>query len=111
MLREPFFAGVTHVHSVAGGVNRGIHPTYATRAKGANPNTLKLEMPETSSMNDPVARFERTAKGIQYEVYDASSAKGQTIMQVLQQGRVTSPPTTTMTVPSSPTSSTWWRFI
>lgn len=109
--REPFFTGVTQVLSVADGVTRGIHETHAKRAKGANPNTLKLEMPETDGMGDPVARFERTPSGIQYEVYDASSAKGMTIMQALKAGRTTSPPTTKLTLPSNPSSSTWWRFI
>jgi HKD family nuclease len=109
--REPFFTGVSQVFSVAGGVTRGIHETHAKRAKGANPNTLKLEMPETHGMSDPVARFERTASGIQYEVYDASSAQGMAIMQALQAGRVSSPPTTTLTLRDNPSSATWWRFI
>lgn len=111
VLREPFFGGATEVISVADGVTRGIHATHAKRAKSANPNTLKLEMPETDSMNDPVARFERSTAGIQYEVYDATSPQGQSIMQSLNAGRLMSPPTTRLTVPSAPDSSTWWRFI
>lgn len=111
VLREPFFAGVAEVVSVADGITRGIHPTHATRAKSSNPNTLKLEMPETKTMKDPVARFERTPTGIQYEVYDTSSGNGQSIMRKLRAGRTSSPPTTRLTVPSSPASSTWWRFI
>ncbi|CAB3764291.1 phospholipase D-like domain-containing protein [Paraburkholderia solisilvae] len=111
VLREPFFGGATQVTSVADGVARGIHATHAKRAQSTNPNTLKLEMPETHNMNDPVARFERSAAGIQYEVYDATSPKGQSIMQSLTAGRLMSPPTTRLTVPSAPNSSTWWRFI
>lgn len=108
--RAPFFAGVTQVLSV-GGATRGIHETHAKRAKGKNPNTLKLEMPETAGMADPVARFERTTSGIQYEVYDSSSPQGMAIMQALHAGRKSAPPTTKLTLPSNPTSSTWWRFI
>ena len=112
VLREPFFAGVAQVViSVADGVTRGIHPTHATRAKSSNPNTNKLEMPETKTMKDPVARFERTPTGIQYEVYDASSPKGQSIMRKLHAGRTASPPMTRLAVPSNPAGSTWWRFI
>lgn len=112
VMREPFFSGVTHVLSVASQVTRGIHPTHPERAKGSNPNTLKLEMPETRELADPVARFERTASGeIQYEVYDASTAQGKMIMQALESGRSTFPPSTHLTLPSSPTSATWWRFI
>lgn len=111
VLKDPFFTGVNQVFSVAGAIIRRIHPTHAARAKGGNPNTLKLEMPETSSMNDPIARFERTAIGVQYEVYDALSPQGRAIMQKLAAGRTTVPPTTHLTLPSNPSSSTWWRFI
>lgn len=111
VMREPFFTGVTQVFSVADGVLRGIHETHPGRAKGKNPNTLKLEMPETRSMGDPVARFERTATGIQYEVYDVLSAQGSAIMQALRSGQKSSPPTTKLTLPSNPGSATWWRFI
>lgn len=112
VMRTPFFTGATQVQSVASNVTRGIHATHAARAKeGSNPNTLKLELPETSSMADPVVRFERNAAGVQYEVYDSSSTKGKIIMKALQQGRAMTPPSTTLTVPSSPDTSTWWRFI
>ena len=112
VIRTPFFTGATQVFSVASGVTRGIHATHAARAgAGASPNTLKLEMPETSSMPDPVARFERNSSGVQYEVYDRASPQGRAIMRALEQGRKLKPPLTNLTVPSSPASSTWWRFI
>ena len=112
VMRTPFFTGASQVFSVASNVTRGIHATHAARAPaGSNPNTLKLEMPETSSMSDPVARFERTSTGVQYEVYDRSSSKGKAIMRALEQGRAAKPPSTTLTFPSSPANSTWWRFI
>lgn len=109
-IREPFFTGVTQVYSVATGIHRGIHATYPARDP-SRPNTLKLEMPETRGMIEPVARFERTPVGMQFEVYDSSSAQGQLIMQALNAGRASSPPTTTLTFPSKPASSTWWRII
>lgn len=112
VMSTPFFKGAQHVLSVATNVTRGIRPTHAARARaGANPNTLKLEMPETRNMTDPVARFERTSVGIQYEVYDQSTPKGQAIVLSLQAGLVNTPPSTYLTVPSSPSISTWWRFI
>jgi len=112
VMRTPFFAGATTVVSVASSVTRGIHPTHASRAgPSANPNTLKLEMPETATMADPFARFERTSSGIQYEVYDKTTAKGQTIFTALQAGRTAKPPSTFLTVPNNPNSATWWRFI
>lgn len=112
VMKTPFFNGVSQVRSVSTKTVWGIHPTHPKGAKaGSNPNTLKMEMPETSGMADPVARFERTGTGIQYEVYDRSSAKGQTIMQALETGRTAVPPSTFLTVPSSQMSSTWWRFI
>jgi HKD family nuclease len=112
VMRTPFFTGATQVQSVSSNVTRGIHATHAARSKaGSAPNTLKLELPETSSMKDPVVRFERNAAGVQYEVYDSSSNKGKIIMKALQVGRTMNPPTTKFTVPSSPSTSTWWRFI
>jgi hypothetical protein len=112
VMNTAFFRGVTDVKSVASGVSRGIHPTHATRSgPGANPNTLKLEMPETASMSDPVVRFERNTQGVNYEVYDRSSVKGKIIMRELENGRRASPPLTELTVPRSPQRSTWWRFI
>lgn len=109
-IREPFFTGVTQVYSVATNVLRGIHATYPARDPN-RPNTLKLEMPETKGMAEPVARFEQTSTGMQFEVYDSSSVQGQAIMQALKAGLSTTPPTTRLTIPSNPNSSTWWRFI
>lgn len=112
VMKTPFFKGASEVRSVLSDVRRGIHPTHPKGDRASdNPNTLKLEMPETRSMDDPVARFERTPLGIQYEVYDSSSAKGAAIMQALEQGRLQQPPITFLTVPSNPSSATWWRFI
>lgn len=102
-----FFGGTTSVTSVHNGE---IHEFRQATARG-NINTLKLEIPEMRNMADPVVRFERTPKGIQYEVYDSSTPKGQSIMQALNAGLKVSPASTHLTKPSTPTNSTWWRFI
>lgn len=102
-----FFGGIGAVRSVHSGQS---HQISQAVARGIV-NTLKLEIPEMRFFTDPVIRFERTAAGIQYEVYDSSSVKGATIMAALQHGRTTSPPATDLTLPSDPSRSTWWRFI
>ena len=110
-ISEPFFNGVTQVFSVASNRQRAVSPTYAKRNPG-RPNTLKLEMPETVGMVEPVARFEQTSSGMQFEVYDATSPQGQLIMQALQDGLVVTPPTTKMKSPTKPHfNQTWWRVI
>ena len=103
----PFFAGVTSVISVHSGESRGVRPA---RARGIV-NTLKLEIPETRSMADPVMRLEHIGSGVQYEVYDRTNPKGAAIWASLNAGLLTSPVSTHLTKPSNPGSSTWWRFI
>ncbi len=104
---SPFFGNITMVTSVHSGNSHTLHPA---KARGSI-NTLKLELPEIRTMADPMVRFERIATGIQYEVYDSTTPQGRAIMQTLRDGLVMVPPTTTLTKPSSPPSSTWWRFI
>lgn len=104
---SPFFGGITMVNSVHSGNSHTVHPA---KARGSI-NTLKLEIPEIRTMADPMVRFERTATGIQYEVYDGTTPQGRAIMQTLRDGLAMVPPTTTLTKPSSLPSSTWWRFI
>lgn len=110
-ISEPFFYGVTQILSVSANSQRVVSPTFAKR-NPSRPNTLKLEMPETVGMVEPVARFEQTPLGMQFEVYDATSPQGQLIMQVLKAGIVTNPPATKMKSPGlPPTNQTWWRVI
>lgn len=101
-----FFGGVTTVRSTHDGE---YHQVHEARARGKF-NTLKLEIPEMRHIQDPVIRFERTPSGIQYAVYDAKSSQGKSIMNALRAGLV-SQPWTELTRPSTPESSTWWRFI
>lgn len=105
--KSPFFEDIDAVTSVLTGHK---HVINAASARGAV-NTLKLEIPEMRDIEDPVIRFERTPTGIQYEVYDSSSVHGKGIMSALVAGQTTIPPATTLTVPSKPSNSTWWRFI
>lgn len=90
--------------------NGEVHEFRKANARGIL-NTLKLELPEMRNMTDPVVRFERTPTGIQYEVYDSPTPQGQSIMQALNIGLAASPASTHLTKPSTPASSTWWRFI
>ena len=103
----PFFGGIKSVLSVHTGDS---HNVREASARGII-NTLKLEIPEMRKMSEPVVRFERTPAGIQYEVYESTTAQGKAIMSSLQAGRTTSPPTTKLTLPSNPSGATWWRFI
>ena len=106
VIRSSFFKGISNVTSQHTGENHGIHEA---KARGSV-NTLKLEIPETRSMNDPVVRFEKTGSKIFYEVYDSPSPRGKILMQSLKNGLSITPKETFLTKPSSPLTSTWWRF-
>lgn len=103
----PFFGGVSVVTSSHNGDAHGIH---AALARGIV-NTLKLEIPEMRTFDDPVIRFERTAAGISYEAYDVDSPSGSIIMDALKKGMSSTPKSTHLTLPGKPSNSTWWRFI
>jgi HKD family nuclease len=107
VIASTFFNGVTTVRSVHDGKARDVHEAKA----GGKRNTLKLEIPETKKMTDPMVRFEKLPSGIHYHVWDKSSSQGKAIWSSLQAGRTSNPPSTFLTKPSSPTQSTWWRFI
>ena len=96
--------------SVISAHNGSKHSLSRASARGGL-NTFKLELPEIDPMDDPVVRFERGSSGILYQVYDANSALGIPIMEALKRGRFMSPPSTQLTLPKNPTSSTWWRFV
>jgi HKD family nuclease len=102
-----FFGGMNAVISAH---TSQVHEFRKASARGAI-NTLKLEIPEMKHFDDPVIRFERSTMGVHYEVYDRATAKGSSIMDALTAGRSTIPPSTNLTKPSTPDSSTWWRFI
>jgi HKD family nuclease len=102
-----FFRGVATITSSHSGES---HDVIYARARGIV-NTLKLEIPEMRGFKDPVIRFERTPGGVQYSVYDANSLLGKPIKEALDRGLNMNPPTTYMTKPRTPQSSTWWRFV
>jgi len=107
VVRTGFFgddASVTSSHDAR------LHSLRRAAARGGL-NTIKLELPEIDPMKDPVVRFERGASGISYQVYDRSSTLGTPIMEALERGRTMDPPATELTVPATPESSTWWRFV
>jgi hypothetical protein len=99
----PFFAGFTSMVSAQDGHPRGLNPAGGR-------NTLKVEMPETGNMTDPVLRLERTPTGILYEVFDSASVLGAPIRQALLNGFAMNPPQTFQTIPDR-ASATWWRFV
>lgn len=105
--KSPFFATTDYVTS--GHDGRRWHFRVAIARGG--PNTIKLEVPEMRGLDDPVIRFERVPDGVRYFVFDARSPEGERIMSDLRQGLQIFPPTTTMTKPSKPDQSTWWRFM
>lgn len=98
----PFFSGFHEIVSAQDGQPRGLHPAGGR-------NTLKLEMPETALMTDPVLRLERTASKIRYQVFDAASVMGAPIWHALQNGFSMVPPLTHQSI-SDRDKATWWRF-
>jgi hypothetical protein len=73
-------------------------------------NTTKVEVPEIDAMTDPVMRLQRTGAGISYEAFDGAGPQGLQILQTLDEGLTTTPPTTMMTV-TNRASATMARFI
>jgi len=103
-LTSTFFANDRAVTSSRTGEVHGINVAMAR----GTPNTMKLELPETLNLAQPMARFERTPQGIVYEVYDLGTPGGNQIMAALDDGRRDN--TTQMTI-SDAERATWWRFI
>ena len=101
---ETFFKGATSVESAHSGA---IHNFSNATARGSR-NTIKLEIPEMRRFADPVVRFEKTAAGIVYEVYDVGTPKGNQIMASLTAGRSDG---STQTSISDVVAATWWRYI
>lgn len=96
--------------SVTSAYDGRVHTLRKAVARGVT-NTIKLELPEIDSMDDPVVRFERKSTGIEYQVYDSGSTLGRPIMETLVRGRYMDPPATQLTLPTQPKNATWWRFV
>lgn len=103
--RSVFFAGQDSIRSSADGRNHAFHYAHV----GGRRNTLKVEIPETADLNDPVLRIEKQEGGLVYEAFDATSPTGRQIMKILEEGRVNGD--TFMTLPNDPERSTWARFV
>jgi HKD family nuclease len=101
-----FFKGIDAIVSEHDGQARGLHPAKAHGKR----NTIKLEIPETATMNDPVLRLERTANAITYRAFDANSIMGSQIRDALLMGFKLKPPATFSSI-SGVERATWWRFI
>ena len=101
---ENFFSGIAEVHSAHTGARHGLQ---IARARG-NPNTTKLEIPELRDFSDVFARFEKTPGGVVYEVYDASTPKGEQIKTSLENGFGDG---STQISISDVARATWWRYI
>lgn len=113
ILNGGFFRGQLHARSIATGVDRPISFTFPlVNGKPSNhANTAKIELPEAATMANPLVRFVHTKAGIEFEVWDESSAQGSSVKSSLNAGLAASPPQTFLTQPWSPSSATWWRFI
>jgi hypothetical protein len=101
-----FFKGINAIVSEHDGRGRGLHPA---KARGKR-NTIKVEIPETAAMTNPVLRLERTADAITYRAFDANSIMGSQIRDALLMGFKLRPQVTFSSI-SDIERSTWWRFI
>lgn len=101
---EVFFKSVTNVRSVHNGE---FHDLILAQTQGGR-NTLKLEVPEMRKFADPMARFEKTPSGIEYEVHDVGTPMGNQILNSLNNGFANG---TTFTSISDIPRATWWRYI
>jgi hypothetical protein len=107
LIRTRFFDQVGEITSAHDNRVHGLRPA---RARGG-PNTIKVEIPEIDTINDPVLRLERTATPIVYQAFDSNSVLGRPIMEALRRGLNQRPPSTMLAVPANPANSTWYRFV
>jgi len=107
LVTTQFFENVGEIRSSH---DNRTHGLVQASARGKR-NTIKVEIPEIEALADPVLRLERTATGIIYQAFDSGSVLGRPIMDSLRRGLLQIPPTTLLTVPTNPNSSTWYRFI
>ena len=98
---KSFFRDEISVHSASAGTARDM----TLSRSGNKKNTMKLQLPEMAQMQEPVARFVRTAEGITYELYDAESAEGREIKESLNAGLRNGSTYQTQGA------ATWWRIL
>lgn len=68
-------------------------------------NTMKLQLPELATMQDPVARFERHGRSTYYELHDGTSAEGASIAAALRDGLIDG------STQRTKGGATWWRLL
>lgn len=96
-----FFGDEIRVHSVEAGTARDM----TLSRSGDRRNTMKLQLPEMAQMQEPVARFRRTAGRITYELHDAESAQGKEIKDLLDAGLRDG------STHQTGGAATWWRIL
>jgi hypothetical protein len=106
VVRTAFFSGVAEIISAH---DARVHPLVEASARGSV-NTIKAEIPEIATMNDPVLRLERTPTGIFYTAFDAASVLGAPIREALLNGFDMKPCSTFQTI-ADRSRATWWRFV
>jgi HKD family nuclease len=106
LVKTDFFKGIGEIVSEHDARAHGLHPA---KAHGKQ-NTIKVEIPETATMMNPVLRLERTANAITYRAFDAGSIMGSQIRDALLMGFKLKPQVTFSTI-SNRERATWWRFI
>lgn len=106
VVRTDFFKGISEIVSEQTRHSHGLHPAKA----GGKLNTIKVEIPETDTMNDPVLRLERTGSAIIYRAFDADSIMGAPIRDALKVGFKLRPQQSYSSI-GSLEKATWWRFI
>lgn len=108
LLRTPFFEGVTALISSHDQRSHNINPA---RARGSV-NTMKVELPEINTLDDPVLWLTRVGHEVYYRAFDVHSPTGDRIMQALRRGLDLTPPQTHLTTRFQDREhATWWRFI
>lgn len=68
-------------------------------------NTVKLQLPEMVTMEDPVIRFEKRDGELTYEIFDATTKEGSVILSALKAGIEDGSTRTTRG------GATWWRLM
>lgn len=106
LTRTPFFTRVTTI--VSAHDNRQHRLVRATARGGLN--TVKVELPEIDSIDEPVLRLTRRGDRVTYEAFAAESELGRPITDALQAGLRIDPAATFATIPDHDRA-TLYRFV
>lgn len=103
----PFLEGIDELTSLSNGAKRGIHEAKTSGA--TRPNTLKIELPDASSISDPILLLHRADDVVTYVIFDRHKGIGRQHWKFLVAGLKSED--TETTVPSNPERATMWRFM